>query len=119
MKPVEHNGSVNSDREVFNYGLETSISETSGIPRAEKEINKRFHYVRHAEGRKVTCAGDSIQLATFFASLLSQFLPRRSNIFDSNHPAPYSRKIKPLDRNFQVRSQLESRPDVIFYGYLP
>lgn len=58
-----------------------------------------------------------IKTLTFCAS---QFIPRRHNIFDSNHMAPYSRRVKPLDRNFRIRLQSENpAADVIFYGYLP
>ena len=58
-----------------------------------------------------------------FSSLLcygfcSQFIPRRSNIFHSIHAAPYATRIKPLDKNFKMRSHPEGR-DVMFHGYLP
>lgn len=48
-----------------------------------------------------------------------QFIPRRRNIFQDLHIAPYATKIKPLDRNFKIRSHSQGRSDVIFYGYLP
>lgn len=61
-----------------------------------------------------------IQLTNFiFISLASQFIPWRQNIFDSNHHAPYATKIKPMDRNFNLRLRSEGPADVIFYGYLP
>lgn len=56
VKPVEHSKDVNNIRKIFDYGLETSISDTSEFPRAEKEINRKYHDVRFANEKKVTCA---------------------------------------------------------------
>lgn len=50
----------------------------------------------------------------------SQLVPRRLNMFDANHAAPYSRRIKILDRHFRAQSESKGpADDVIFYGYLP
>jgi hypothetical protein len=50
----------------------------------------------------------------------SQLIPRRLNMFDANHAAPYSRRIKILDRHFRAQSESKSpADDVIFHGYLP
>jgi hypothetical protein len=63
VKPVERSsGNVNNDLESFKFGLETPISDSSRLPRANNEIN-RFNElgrlqqdVRHMGNKKVACA---------------------------------------------------------------
>lgn len=42
----------------------------------------------------------------------------RQNLFRPAQVAPYTQRIKPLDRKFRLRSHSEG-PDVMFDGYLP
>jgi len=57
-------------------------------------------------------------LKNFFLLSSMQLILKRTKVFDYIHHAPYATRIKPLDKNFKVRSHSEGR-DVMFYGYLP
>lgn len=62
VKPVELSSNVNNDVESFDFGLETPISDSSRLPKANKEINRFNGFgrlqkdVRHMGDKKVACA---------------------------------------------------------------
>lgn len=127
VEPVEYSAGALSANKlgVKSFGgLAVKIKNPDNqAPLREKVINRldvlsRFQKdVRHVSDKKERKrAGKEISIHLKLSSFLFKHRP---DIFRSVHVAPYATRIKPLDRNFKVRSHSEGPSDVIFYGYLP
>lgn len=128
VKPVERVGDVANKVNPKSFdGLVAAIKSRDNNALMGKGIDRLDilgglqRDVKHVSDKKGGKVFPTFSLKNFFVSFQYQLMPRprRPNIFQQVHVAPYVTKIKPLDRNFKLRSYSEGPPDVVFYGYLP
>lgn len=97
---------INTIRRIEDFAIANRLQKLDANSIGRKRVRKK-----KMKSRKNAINHEKI----FFFQL---FVPLRQNVFRPIQVAPYSQRIKPLDKRFRFRSHSQG-PDVMFDGYLP